>query len=52
MAKWDYSYIGIVEEGTDVAIISRSKSGEDSPQTSINTLSSPHAQPLKVTKQH
>lgn len=49
-ARQDYGNIGIVEEDTDAAIISRSESGEDSPQASINTPSSPRAQPSKVTK--
>ena len=51
-ARRDCTNAGTVEEGTDAAIISRSESGEDSPQASINTPSPPHVQPSKVTKRH
>lgn len=52
MARRDCSYAGIVKEGTDTAIISKSENGENSPQTSINTPSSPRAQPSKITNWH
>ena len=52
LARQDCDIAGTVEEGTDAAFISRSESGEDSPQASTNTLSFLRAQPLKVTKRH
>ena len=52
LAKRDFGNAGTVEEGTDAAIISRSESGEDSPQASTNTPSPPCAHPPKVAKSH
>ena len=46
-ARRDCGNADTVEEGTDAAIISRSESGEDSPQASINTPSPLCAQPSK-----
>lgn len=52
MARRDCGYAGTVKEDTNTATISKSESGEDSPQTSINTSSSPRTQPSKITIWH
>ena len=52
LAKQDCGNAVIVEESIDIAIVSRSKSGEDNPQASLNISILPHPQLSKAINHH